>query len=131
MRYHARVPTHPEIKRLIVHVTEDSSCLLYLYDTDYDTACIADYWFENVQQAFDYSNTEYGVKGEDWSAIGVTPQHCQDDWITPTRIPGRETGNPEWGRLQQLVNGQWAELDMQALPKIEIDYSRLSGMDRS
>ena len=123
MRYHARVLNHGEVKRLMARVTEGDACLLYLYDSEYDTCCIADYWFENLEQAFDYSNTVYGVQRMNWAVIGATEPHCQDDWITPTRIPGRDTGSPVWGRLEQLVNGQWSELNMQALPKIEIDYS--------
>ncbi len=129
MRFLARVHNHPQIKRLMAHVTGDGSCLLYSYDSDHDTACLADDWFENPDQAFDHCARNYGVERNDWFVIAATAPHCQDDWITPTRIPGRETGNPDWGRLQMLIDGRWTEVDMHSLPKVAIDYSQLKPME--
>lgn len=125
MRYLAQVSTDLEIKRLMVCVDRDGACLLFCYDSEFDTSCIGDDWFENEQQAFDYCRNFYSAEFTDWFVVGATAPHCQDDWIAAVRIPGRETGNPQWGRLQLFMNGQWTELDMEALPKIEIDYSRL------
>ncbi len=96
------VLTNPEIKRPHGARPLRTVHACCIYESECDTSCIADEWFENVEQALDYSNAVYGVKNAEWSVIGATPQHCQDDWITPTRIPGREIGKPEWDGCNNL-----------------------------
>jgi biofilm protein TabA len=106
----------------MAHVDGNGSCLLYIYDSDFDTPCIKDQWYESIEDAFNVSNEEFGVDRNSWLVVGVTPEHCQDDWITPARIPGRETGSPAWGRLQLLLDAKWTEVDMKATSNIPINY---------
>ena len=34
---------------------------------------------------------------------------CQHDAFMPIRVKGRESGNPEWGSYEALIDGQWVE----------------------
>ena len=109
----------------MIHQVEDGSALLYAYESRHDGGCNGDYWFETVEDAAECAFEDYGVKPEAWFDVPDPFEHCQSDWITPAKIPGRETGDPEWGRLQILQAGQWREIDMNVPCTVEIDYGLL------
>jgi hypothetical protein len=112
MRYLAKVTHHPEVRRVIVHKLVDESCLIYLYNSEFDSACIADLSVETLDDAFEQCVDDYEIAPTDWFIVGKTPEHCQDDWITPARIPDRASGHPKWGKLQVLLDGVWTEVDI-------------------
>lgn len=37
---------------------------------------------------------------------------CQRDAFLPIRVKGRNTGNPQWGQLEILKDGQWVDYSM-------------------
>jgi hypothetical protein len=39
-------------------------------------------------------------------------EYCQQDWIEPVRVIGRNEGQPQWGRLEKLVDGRWQEIEL-------------------
>ncbi|MDM5330446.1 hypothetical protein [Neobacillus sp. CF12] len=53
---------------------------MFLYDTPEDTSCVADYWFENIEEAEDYCK-DLGNKDENWIFIDDLLDGCPDDII--------------------------------------------------
>ena len=47
--------------------------------------------------------------------------YCQQDWIWPVRVAGREAGKPRFGELERLVNRKWMPFDpeVDAVPTVE------------
>ena len=67
-------------------------------------------WYESENDAMESCFIEYGIKKTDWTKIPNPKPYCQHDWINPVRVKGRENGNPEFGKLEKLINGKWVEL---------------------
>jgi len=110
MRYIAKTKImNIEIKRLMIHDC-DEGVYLFEYDIIDDGSSLGDCWFENLDMAFDSCKEDYGVDRDEWEQIPDPLEHCQQDWIKPVRVVGRSTGNPQWGRLEELVEGNWIEI---------------------
>ena len=88
----------------------EDGVFLYLYEIEEDGDCFEDFWFEDIEDAMEIVLEEYGVAKEEWKEIPDPPEHCQHDWIAPARIPGRESGNPQWGKLEVLKDGEWIRI---------------------
>ena len=88
----------------------DDGVFLFEYDILEDGLCIGDTWFENLDEAFESCKEDYGVDRENWTQISDPLEHCQQDWIEPVRIVGRPIGDPQWGRFEKLVGGEWIEI---------------------
>jgi len=113
---------------MIVQI-EGNAALLFTYDSLFDTGSTGgDYWFESVADAVDCVNEEYGTSATTWFATEDQPEHCQQDWITPARVPGRETGNPIFGSLQLMIGNAWVDLG-DASKEIEIDYNSMAKLN--
>ena len=93
---------------------------LFLFSSRFDSACAADLWFESLGDAQEHAAETFGIADENWQNIGDPLPNCQDDWANPARIPGRENGDPEWGRLQVFLNGSWQEVDINVPSKIPL-----------
>jgi len=109
MRLIANVVGHCEVKRIMIHSTKDGT-YLFTYEIEDDGACSSDLWFETVEAALEAASDEYGVSPTAWHEIPDPLDHCQQDWIAPARIPGRESGDPQWGKLEVLKDGIWIQL---------------------
>ncbi len=83
---------------------------LFEYDRDNDSSAISDYLQDSIEVVFEIAEEDYGVKPEEWQEIPDPLEHCQDDWIEPVRIVGRDKGKPEWGKLEKLVSGSWVPI---------------------
>ncbi len=62
-----------------------------------------------MEDAIECCFEDYGINEEDWIIIADQPKNCQQDFIIPTRIKGREAGKPAFGQLQQFIKGQWVD----------------------
>jgi hypothetical protein len=88
--------------------SEPDGVFVFLYSVAEDGAADSDDWFESVQEAESYSREILGVRDEDWSTIPDPPPGCQQDWIAPVRVKGREAGSPQWGQFERLDDdGIW------------------------
>lgn len=106
MRRLASIPDGP-IRRIILYEESDGSTYLFLIDQDADVGCFADEWFENAELA-ETRASELGVRPRDWKAIEDPRPGCQHDFVAPVRVVGRESAEPEWGKLEHLdKDGQW------------------------
>lgn len=97
-----------DVKRLMIYESKDG-VYLFGYDKECDSGSIWDYWFEKIEYAFEASK-DYDVNQNDWQEIPDPLENCQHDWIEPVRVKGRVNGNPEWGKLEKLVNNEWIEI---------------------
>lgn len=109
MRHIAKVQGHTDVKRLMIHECDDG-VFLFLFEIEDDGACSFDLWFECLEDALKIAEDTYGVKWDQWQQIPDPPEYCQQDWIAPARIPGRESGTPEWGKLDVLKDGKWVRI---------------------
>ena len=87
----------------------DEGVYLFTYDRTQDAPATADYWFETVDDAMGYANSNYGVRKDSWSDVPDQIEGCQMDILAPVRVKGRDTGNPQWGQYEILQNGLWVE----------------------
>ncbi len=83
---------------------------LFEYDKEYDSSAVADYLQETVEIVYEIAEKDYGVKLGDWQEIAAPMEFCQHDRIQPVRVIGRNTGNPQWGKLENFVSGNWLPL---------------------
>jgi biofilm protein TabA len=109
MRLIAEIKNKSEFKRAMLYQSAEG-CYLFLYDRVEDGPCIQDYLFEEINEAKDNCKTEQGINESEWSEIPDPMPGCQDDWIAPVRVKGRDSGHPEWGVFQKLENGNWIDI---------------------
>ncbi|WP_152004713.1 hypothetical protein [Desulfoluna spongiiphila] len=84
---------------------------MFEYDIIEDGPSLGDYWFENLEIAFESCKEDYGIDQDEWKTIPDPLEHCQQDWIEPIRVVGRSIDDPQWGRFEKLVNGKWLEIN--------------------
>ena len=114
---------------MIVPIEQDAA-LMFTYDSPHDRGCTGDTWFESVSEAVACATEDYGIRPDSWYEADDPPANCQQDWLAPVRVPGREIGEPDFGRLELLTNGNWAEIDPKHPPEVEIDYSVMTRLPR-
>lgn len=90
---------------------KEKDIYLFLYNLEEDGACQSDLWFENLESLYDYCQDQFGVQEIDWIDIPDAFQGCQDDWIAPVRLKGRDQGKPIYGKFERLENGIWIEVN--------------------
>ena len=76
---------HHVIKRVMLQEI-DNACYAYLYDTFADRPCVADGWYESVDEAKRVCLDVYGIGESDWEVVPDPPPGCQHDIIVPTKI---------------------------------------------
>lgn len=109
MRKIAKVSGHDEVKRVMLYECEDG-VYLFEYDREIDSSATADYLQDTVEIVYEIAEEDYGVKPSDWQDIPDPMEFCQHDRIEPTRVIGTNTGNPQWGKLEKLISGNWVPL---------------------
>lgn len=109
MRIVIKVKEHENVKRLMIYDCDDG-VYLFLFDIEEDGGSYTDYWFESLDDALETAQEEYEVNKEYWIEIADPLEYCQHDWIIPARIPGRESGSPQWGKLEVLRDGKWIQV---------------------
>lgn len=95
--------------RLMICNKGDEGVYLFGYTSQEDSPSSWDRYFENVPDAKELGRS-YGVDENDWKTIAQTQPNCQDDWINPVRIKGRNNGTPQWGKFEKLVSGEWIDM---------------------
>lgn len=110
MRKVAFISGHSSIKKVMLYECVDG-VYVFGYDCLQDTGCISDYLQDTLEAAEEFCKNKYEVDSHDWIMIADPLDDCQDDFIMPTRVKGKEQGNPEWGKFQTLVNGHWLDLE--------------------
>ena len=101
---------------VIVHETEESGTFVFPLSSDHDGSSTDEYWFQSLGDADWFCRDEYGVRTLDWRPIGDPMPDCQQDWISPCRVPGRADGSPRWGELERPIGGEWTVIDASTPP---------------
>ena len=110
MRKVARVEKEGPGVRWVILCESESGIYLFFCQSEEEGSATGDSWFATVEEAERVCAQELGVARGDWIPVGDPLPGCQDDWISPVRVPGRDTGHPRWGALERLIDGQWVEL---------------------
>ena len=99
------------IIRLMIYDTGNKT-YLFGYKKIEDCGSEFDEWYESENEALESCKTEYGINITEWKKIENPELNCQHDWINPVRVKGLENGNPEFEKLEQLVNRKWIEINL-------------------
>lgn len=97
------------IKKVMLYECSDG-VYVFGYDCLQDTASISDYLQDTIKMAEDFCKDEYNIDNENWILIADPLDNCQDDFILPTKVKGKENGNPEWGHFQTLIDNRWVDI---------------------
>jgi len=62
---------------------------------------------KDVESVYEDWNDEIDERG--WIDIDDPLPDCQHDAFLPIRVKGREIGEPQWGQLEILKDGQWVD----------------------
>jgi biofilm protein TabA len=113
MRKHVYLPrpTTTGVCRVMVHAC-DEGVYVFEFDTMTDGPCSADYLLDDVASAEICCEGQYGILPGGWCEIPDPEPGCQQDWIAPTRIKGRDTGCPQSGQFEQFRDGHWVDVQV-------------------
>ncbi|HYF29909.1 MAG TPA: hypothetical protein VD993_02210 [Chitinophagaceae bacterium] len=107
MRKIAFVNAEDETQKLMIYQSTEG-VYVFGYDCLQDTFANWDNCFESIKDAAEYCQDTYAIDDNSWIAIADPQEGCQHDFIMPTKVKGRETGLPEYGKFLTLINGKWA-----------------------
>lgn len=111
MRKVAFVNVVDETLKLMVYQC-DEGVYLFGYDCIQDAPSKWDNWFEDLDTADQYCRDIYKIDDDDWILISDPCIDCQHDFIMPRRIKGRDSGKPEYGKFEQLINKRWVDFSL-------------------
>lgn len=106
MRKVAFTKGHNSVKKVMLYDCPDG-VYVFGYDCLQDTSSISDFLHETVEDAEDFCRDEYNLESSNWVLISDPLDNCQHDFILPTRVKGKDNGNPEWGHFQILMDDRW------------------------
>ena len=96
-----------KIYKVMIYETENGGTYVFLYNSPESQICVADEWYEETVDAIAMWNKFIGANT--WHVIDDPLPGCQADCILPIRVKGRNTGNPEYGKYELLLDGVWIE----------------------
>ena len=103
---------HTNALRLMLCDKGDEGVYVFGYTSLTDGPCDWDQHCQDLEDAYELG-MEYGITREDWVTIAPTQVHCQDDWIAPVRVIGRNLGKPQWGAFERWDGKKWIRLPPQ------------------
>ena len=109
MRKVAFTSGQDSVKKVMLYECSDG-VYVFGYDCLQDTASISDYLQDTVEDAEDFCKNEYNIDSSNWILITDPIDNCQHDFILPTKVKGKENGNPEWGYFQTLIDNRWVDI---------------------
>ena len=95
------------ICKVMIYETKNDGTHVFLYNSPKAQICVADEWYEKAIDAEEAWNSF--IQADSWFTIDDPLPDCQADCIFPIRVKGRNTGNPEWGHYEVLVDGNWID----------------------
>lgn len=97
------------IRKVMLYECSDG-VYVFCYDCLQDTSSISDYLQDTLGDAEDFCRKEYNIDSSNWILVADPLDNCQHDFITPTKVKGKENGNPQWGHFQTLINDRWVDV---------------------
>jgi hypothetical protein len=107
----AKTKHQSEIKQVILYQCAEGVYLFPCTELD-DGFANGDEWYDSLDSAEEHCHSEYGILSENWQSIPDPLEDCQQDWVEPVRVVGRDRGEPQWGRLEKLLDGAWKEIEL-------------------
>ncbi|MBQ4383732.1 MAG: hypothetical protein II795_04580 [Firmicutes bacterium] len=80
---------------------------LFEYGSPDAVQCSDDRLYDSLEDLYDDWNDLIDECG--WIGLDDPLPDCQHDSFIPLRVKGRDTGKPEWGHYETLVDGKWIE----------------------
>ncbi len=97
------------IYKIMLYKTKNEGVFLFQYCSIDAIQCSFDQFYTDLKDVYEDWNDKIDERG--WIDIDDPLPNCQHDAFIPIRVKGRDTGNPEWGNLEALVDGEWVEYD--------------------
>ena len=91
----------------------DDGVYSFVFASDLDGSSTGDSWHSGRLALFEATYAD-DIRGA-WIAVPRLP-YCQQDWVWPVRVVGREVGSPRFGKLERLINRRWVPFD----PKVDV-----------
>ncbi len=80
-------------------------CYLFGYSSPDAVQCSWDRCYDSLEDLYADWNDLIDERG--WIGMEDPLPDCQHDAFIPLRVKGRETGKPEWGKYETLIDGKW------------------------
>ena len=80
---------------------------LFGYSSPDAVLCSYDLFYDKPESLYEDWNSLIDEKG--WIEMDDPLPGCQHDAFIPIRVKGRDTGAPQWGKLETLKSGKWVE----------------------
>ena len=93
--------------RKIMLYKADEGFYLFMYSGADDVRSAADLCYATLDEPYDDWNCLIDERG--WIEIDDPLPYCQHDAFIPLRVKGRVSGDPEWGKFETLIDGEWVE----------------------
>ena len=116
MRKVARVSAQGADARWVIVHEASEGVYVFPCASDDDGSATGDDWYSSLAEADAACAEAYGIEEGDWRFISDPRTGCQQDWVTPVRVIGREIGAPRWGEFERLVDGAWITIDSSSPP---------------
>ena len=95
--------------RKIMLYKADEGYYLFMYSGADDIQSAADLCYVTLDELYDDWNPLIDERG--WIEMEDPLPYCQHDAFIPLRVKDRNSGKPEWGRLETLIDGEWVEYE--------------------
>ena len=95
-----------EIFKVMLCETEEG-VYLFEYRSPDAVLCSSDLLYDSAEEL--YAEWDERIDERGWIALEDPLPGCQHDAFLPVRVKGRDTGKPEWGKWETLVDGRWVE----------------------
>lgn len=105
--------------KIMLYETEEG-VYLFEYDSPDAIQCSADSFYERLEDVPEFDDL---IDERGWIELEDPLPHCQHDALIPLRIKGRESGKPEWGKYEILLEGQWRDYDPESADLYQIKES--------
>ena len=95
----------PVVKVMLYKAEE--GVYLFEYTSPDAVQCSADRCYDSLENLYEDWDDLIDERG--WIEIEDPLPDCQHDAFIPLRVKGRNTGNPQWGKYETLIDGQWVD----------------------
>ena len=92
------------IYKIMIYRAEEGF-YLFAYDSPDAVLSSGDYLYGSLEELYEDWNGLTDERG--WTDMDDPLPGCQHDGFIPLRVRGRDTGKPEWGIFETLVDGKW------------------------
>ena len=93
------------IYKIMLYQTEPEEIYLFEYCSLDAVQCSFDLYYTDLNDLYDEWNDRIDERG--WIDLDDPLPYCQHDAFLPIRVKGRNTGKPEWDKLEILKDECW------------------------